>query len=180
MIISTSRGLRFSLLVTLAALISACATPVRETTPCTIQQQHARCVAVPVHDDEHEDEAKALTPAPEGYGYLYLTRPYSQQRSVKAKLFVNDVFLAELGPMSFARIKMPQGSYRIKVTAEKTEDVSISVDMKKEAFVEYQIAEHFFSTEPSIKLVSKERARERVPFFSDQNSLQDRNNLVRF
>jgi hypothetical protein len=74
--------------------------------PCTIQQQHARCVAVPVHGDEHEDEAKALTPAPEGFGYLYVTRPYAQQRSVKAKLFVNDVFLAELGPMSFARIKI--------------------------------------------------------------------------
>uniref|UniRef100_UPI0024DE125A hypothetical protein n=2 Tax=Herbaspirillum TaxID=963 RepID=UPI0024DE125A len=114
MIINTSSWLKLSLIVTLATLISACETPARDTVPCTIQQQHARCVAVPVHGDEHEDEAKALTPAPEGFGYLYVTRPYAQQRSVKAKLFVNDVFLAELGPMSFARIKMRQGIYRIK------------------------------------------------------------------
>ena len=73
---------------------------------------------------------------------------------------MNDVFLAELGPKSFARIKIRQGVYRIKITAEKTEDVFISVGMKKETFLEYQIAEHFFSTEPSIKLVSKERAKE--------------------
>ena len=160
MIINTSRWLKLSLIATLATLISACATPARDTVPCTILQQHARCVAVPVHDDEHEDEAKALTPAPEGFGYLYITRPYAQQRSVKAKLFVNDVFLAELGPKSFARIKIRQGVYRMKITAEKTEDVFISVGMKKETFLEYQIAEHFFSTEPSIKLVSKERAKE--------------------
>lgn len=160
MIINTSRWLKLSLIAALVALVSACASPARDTVPCTIQQQHARCVAVPVHDDEHEDEAKALAPAPEGFGYLYVTRPYSQQRSVKAKLFVNDVFLADLGPMSFARIKMPQGVYQIKIVAEKTEDVFISVGMKKEVFVEYQIAEHLFSTEPSIKLVNQERAKE--------------------
>jgi hypothetical protein len=118
MIINTSSWLKLSLIVTLATLISACETP--HVTPCRAQFSNStRCVAVPVHGDEHEDEAKALTPAPEGFGYLYVTRPYAQQRSVKAKLFVNDVFLAELGPMSFARIKMRQGIYRIKVTAEK-------------------------------------------------------------
>lgn len=162
MITNTSRLRKLLLITTLAILISACATPARDTVPCTIQQQHARCVAVPVHDDMHEEEAKALLPASEGFGYMYVTRPYSQQRSIKSKLFVNDVFLAELGPMSFARIKMPLGIYKITITAENTNDVSILVEMKKEAFVEYRITEHFFSTEPSIKLVNRERAKESI------------------
>ncbi|MCI1016750.1 DUF2846 domain-containing protein [Herbaspirillum huttiense] len=159
---NTSRWIRLSLMAASMALVSACATSSPESVPCTILQQTSVCVAVPVHDDLHDDEAKAFTPAPEGSGYMYITRPYAQQRSTKSKIFVDGVFLAELGPKTFARIKMRPGTHTVKVTADKIETVSISVDMQKEAFLEYQIAEHFFSTEPSIKSVSRERAKDSV------------------
>ncbi|MDR6398515.1 hypothetical protein [Herbaspirillum seropedicae] len=156
----TRRCVRVSLLVASAILMSACAAPARDSVPCTILQQSSTCVAVPLHEDIHEDEAKALAPAPEGWGYLYVTRPYSQQRSIKSRIFVDDVLHAELGPKTFARIKLRPGTHTIKLTADGSEAVSIPVEMTKEAFLEYQIVEHLFSVEPTIKPVSRGRARE--------------------
>jgi len=156
----TKRYTKVSLLAASAILMSACAAPARDSVPCTILQQSSTCVAVPLHDDAHEDEAKALAPAPEGWGYLYVTRPYSQQRSIKSRIFVDDVLHAELGPKTFARIKLRPGTHTIKVTVEERKTVSIPVEMTKEAFLEYQIVEHLLSAEPTIKPVSQGRARE--------------------
>ncbi|MBP0598088.1 hypothetical protein J8I26_08250 [Herbaspirillum sp. LeCh32-8] len=156
------RRIRLPLAAASIVLLSACASPAPDGVPCTILQQHGVCVAVPVHDDAHEDEAKALAPAPEGTGYLYITRPYAQQRSTKAQVFVDGVLLAELGPKTFARIKLRPGAHTVKLTADKIDAVSISVDLQSAVFLEYQIAEHVFSTVAGIKAVGRQRAKETI------------------
>jgi hypothetical protein len=144
----------------LAMLVSGCAARKPDSVPCTILQQTSRCAAVSVHDDVHEGEAKLLTPAPDGFGYVYIARPYAQQRSVRAKVYVDEVFVAELGPKSFSRLKVRPGRHTIKLSAANVEEVSTSVEVKRDAYLEYQIAEYFFSTVPEIKLVSRERAKD--------------------
>jgi hypothetical protein len=143
-------------------LLSACAAPKKNTVPCTILQQASHCVTVPMHSDAHEDEAKLLMPPPAGFNYLYITRPYSQQRSVKSQIFLNDALVAELGPQSFARLKARPGSYVIKVVSVGVEDVKISAEVGNDFFLEYQITEHLLSAEADIKSVSQARAKDSI------------------
>ncbi|MCO4857636.1 DUF2846 domain-containing protein [Herbaspirillum sp. WGmk3] len=152
--------IKVSSLVAVVALISACAAPEQERAPCRILQQSSACVAVPVHDDVHEDEAKKLTPPPEGMAYLYITRPYAQQRGARTRVYVDDRLVAELRPMSFARIAVRPGRHTVRVVTDKVEAVSMATDTEKVTFLEYQVVEHFFSTEPSLKSVARERASE--------------------
>lgn len=154
--------IRLSLLGASAILISACATAPRDSVPCTILQQHGVCVAVPVHGDVHQEEAKALAPAPAGLAYLYIARPYAQQRSTKSQVFVDDVLLAELGPKTFARITVRPGTHTIKVTADDLKPVSISVETKDETFLEYQIVERFLSAQPHLRSISRDRAKDAI------------------
>ena len=156
---NTNISVKFSIFFLLIVLISACTSQPTASVPCTILQQHSRCVAVSIHDDLYKNNVKMMKPAPVGFGYLYITRPYSQHRSIKSKLYIDDVLVAELGPMSFARVKVRSGMHEIKIKTERMADVSIPVEMDGDAFFEYQIRDHFFSSDPSIQSVSKAHAK---------------------
>lgn len=157
----------------LAMLVSGCASLQPGTVPCTILQQTSRCAAVPVHNDVHEDEARLLMPAPDGFGYVYIARPYAQQRSVKARIYIDDVFVAELGPKSFSRLKVRPGRHMVRVVAASVEDVSASVEVKLDAYLEYQIAEYFFSTTPEIKPVSQARMKDSLQLLNMVESWEE-------
>ncbi|NUU01503.1 hypothetical protein [Herbaspirillum robiniae] len=147
----------------LALLASACATPPPDTVACTILQQSGRCAAVPVHGDAHEDEARRQVAAPEGFGYLYVARPYAQQRSVKARVYLDGALVAELGPQSFARLKLRPGLHAVEVAANGVAAARATVDMKAEAYLEYRLAERFFATQSGMSEVDRARAAALLP-----------------
>ena len=95
-----------------AILVAACATTHEDkesTLPCTIMQQSSRCAEVPMSDLQNEMVVKKFKPAPAGSYYVYVSRPYSQERSHQAKVYLDDKLVTALAPQTFARLRVAPG-----------------------------------------------------------------------
>ncbi|MRT31074.1 hypothetical protein [Herbaspirillum sp. CAH-3] len=138
-----------------AILVAACATTHEDkesTLPCTIMQQSSRCAEVPMSDLQNEMVVKKFKPAPSGSYYVYVSRPYSQERSHQAKVYLDDKLVTALAPQTFARLQVAPGLHTLKVTVHSREDVQETIDAKGATFLEYQIVEHFFSAVSTLKV----------------------------
>lgn len=138
-----------------AILVAACATTHEDkesTLPCTIMQQSSRCAEVPMSDLQNEMVVKKFKPAPAGSYYVYVSRPYSQERSHQAKVYLDDKLVTALAPQTFARLRVAPGIHTLKVTVPSSKDVQETIDPTGAAFLEYQIVESFFSAVPTLKI----------------------------
>ncbi len=141
-------------MIAVCLFVVGCATEHQGLVHCTILQQAGHCVAVPVQDAEHEAQAKSLQRAESGASYIYVVRPYAQQRSVASDVFVDGKLEAKLGPMTFARLKVEAGSHSIRVVTAKVPDVAMDVIATDNVYVQYQLLELFATVTPKIEVMS--------------------------
>jgi hypothetical protein len=141
-------------MIAVCLFVVGCATEHQGLVHCTILQQAGHCVAVPVQDAEHEAQAKSLQRAESGASYIYVVRPYAQQRSEASDVFVDGKLEAKLGPMTFARLKVEAGSHSIRVVTAKVPDVTMDVIATDNVYVQYQLLELFATVTPKIEMMS--------------------------
>ncbi|OWY36470.1 hypothetical protein CEJ45_04515 [Herbaspirillum aquaticum] len=155
--------LRNYLLIRGACLASvACSSTASNRQPCVILQQSAQCVAVSRADAVVSSDAKMMSPAEAGYSYLYVARPYAQQRSVASRVFVDGKQVAELGPMTFARVKIGGGEHVVTIATENVQDRQISVRGSQDTHIQYQLTESFFSVSPETKFLERSEMKMKI------------------
>jgi len=155
--------LRNYLFVTGACFVSvACTSTAGDQQPCVILQQSAQCVAVARADAAASGDAKMMLPAEAGYTYLYVARPYSQQRSVASRVFVDDKQVAELGPMTFARVRIGAGEHVIRIATTDFQEHQLSIRGSQDTHIQYQLTESFFSVSPETKLLERSEMKMKI------------------
>jgi len=111
-----------------------------------------------MHDDPHEEQAKSLQRPEEGFSYVYVARPYAQQRSVATEVYVDGKHVTTLGPMTFARLKVKNGRHLIRISTAGVGDKSVEARIESNVYLQYQLIEQFFSVKSQLETPSPEKA----------------------
>lgn len=129
---------------------------------CTILQQSSHCVEVPIEEDAVAAQVKTLPPAEAGKVAIYVLRPFAQQRSTASQIFIDGRLVANLGPMTFARIVVEQGAHRIRIETKGVPHREQQITGNATTYLQYQLTEMLTTVRSEITELAEAQAKARV------------------
>lgn len=143
-------------------ILAGCAHTHPGVAHCTILQQTSHCIEVPIEEDAVAATAKTLPPATAGKVAIYVLRPFAQQRNSASQVFINDRLVANLGPMTFARIVIEQGTHRVRIETEGLPNQEQQITGSATTYLQYQLTETLTAVQSEMSELAEVQAKARV------------------
>lgn len=97
-------------------------------------------------------QAKTLPPAEAGKVAIYVLRPFAQ-------IFIDGRLVANLGPMTFARIVVEQGAHRVRIETEGVPTREQQITGSATTYLQYQLTETLTTVQSEMSELAEAQAK---------------------